>query len=260
MKTETGAQALDRALAFFSLVIEDGGKSSIASLAQQEGLPLSTAHRLMAAFERQRLITRTARGHYLAGMRLAERVPTPRQLLIQASRPLLHRLATSQKRITHLGVLEAEMVTYLVKEAGGARALFTREMMQLEAYCTGIGKVLLAGLGTSLLDRYLDNGPFVRMTPTTITEPADLRAEVAVVAAQGHAFDRAEMAEGLYCVAVPIRNAEGRTVAAISMSTSAEEGGDAALPGLLPPLIQTARELEHRLFGERGEAGGETPA
>lgn len=241
---EAGTQALDRALALFVQVLKDRGRTPLSKLAEESGLPVSTAHRLVAAFERQRLVTRSARGHYVAGMGLAELVPDRRQALIGAARPLLRRLARQEKRTAHLGILEAEMVTYLVKEAGGPGKVFTREMMQLEAYCTGIGKVLLAGLDRTAQDRYLAGGPFPRLTESTLTEPADLRAAIDAIAARGYAVDDAEMAEGLHCIAVPLHDPRGRTFAAISLTGRAgpEERG------LPPALLACARAIEARLW------------
>ncbi|MCW0180218.1 MAG: IclR family transcriptional regulator [Zavarzinia sp.] len=242
--SDSGTQALDRALGLFTLVLRDKGKTPLSDLAGQAGLPVSTAHRLIAAFERQRLITRVARGRYVAGMGLAELAADRRQVLINASRPLLRRLARQQKRTAHLGILEAEMVTYLVKEAGGPGKVFTREMMQLEAYCTGIGKVLLAGLDKPVRERYLAGGPFPRLTDTTLTEPDQLRAAIATIAERGFAEDDAEMAEGLHCVAVPLHDRQGRVVAAISLTGLAETG----TPGVPPALLDTARAIEAKLW------------
>ncbi|MFA5121967.1 IclR family transcriptional regulator [Zavarzinia sp.] len=247
---ENGSQAVDRALALFALVLKDRGRSSLAVLAARLDLPLSTAHRMVAAFVRQGLLMRGARGHYVAGMALVEAVPDRRSALIQASRPLLRRLARAEKRTAHLGILEADMVTYLVKEQGGGPPVFTREMMQLEAYCTGIGKVLLAGLDAPLRERYLAAGPFVPLTPTTLTDPAALRAELAAVARQGHAVDDAEMAENVRCLAVPVHDGTGRVIAAISLSRTGGEasGSDDAAP-LLAAMTDCVAGIEARLYG-----------
>ncbi|PWR19668.1 IclR family transcriptional regulator [Zavarzinia compransoris] len=241
---ESGTLALDRALALFAAVLRDRGRTSLAEIARAEHLPVSTAHRLIAAFERQRLIARGTRGRYIAGMGLLELTPDRRHVLAQASRPVLRKLARAEKRTAHLGILEAEMVTYLVKEAGGPASVFTREMIQFEAYCTGIGKVLLAGLEPAHRDRYLAGGPFVRLTPTTITDPGDLRRHLADIAARGFAIDDAEMADGLHCVAVPVRDGQRRVIAAISLSST----GDADDEALFAALKTAAARIEARLY------------
>lgn len=242
--TDRGTQALDRALALFAALLRDRGRHALSEIAEAQGLPVSTAHRLVAAFERHRLISRATRGRYVAGLGLLELAPDRRHILAEASRPVLRRLAKAEKRTAHLGILEADMVTYLVKEAGGPASVFTREMIQFEAYCTGIGKVLLAGLEPQLRERYLAGGPFVRLTPTTITDPAELRRHLAEIAARGYAIDDAEMADGLHCVAVPVRDANRRVIAAISLSSV----GDADDEALFAMLRQAAGAIEARLY------------
>ena len=244
-RTEAGTQALDRALELLTRLLRDRGRAPLRDLAAQLDMPISTAHRLVAAFERRHLVTRAARGHYIAGMGLADLVPDRRLILIQAARPLLRRLARDQKRTAHLGILEADMVTYLVKEAGGGARLFTKELMQLEAYCTGIGKVLLAGLDTPARERYLAGGPFVRLTETTITDPEALRHSLAEIAQRGHAVDDAEMAEGLHCLAVPLHDAQDRVFAAISLTGDTAPASPAAV---LDALTATARAIEAKLY------------
>ena len=132
--------------------------------------------------------------------------------------PLLHRLAARARSVVQLGTLEGDMVTYRLKTGRGAGALFTRTDMQLEAYCSGIGKALLAHLPLAEREAYLGAGPFVALTPCTITDRSQLRDELERVRAQGFALDRGEIAEDLYCVAVPITVPSRGVIAAISIS------------------------------------------
>jgi IclR family transcriptional regulator, acetate operon repressor len=90
--------------------------------------------------------------------------------------------------------------------------------MQLEAYCSGIGKVLLAHLPKAACEDYLAAGPFVALTSRTIVDPDLLRAELANVRHQGFAVDNHEVAEDLRCIAVPLRRPDGEVVAAVSVS------------------------------------------
>jgi DNA-binding IclR family transcriptional regulator len=115
-------------------------------------------------------------------------------------------------------MIEEDMVTYLSKEHGGGPTLFTRSGTQLEAYCSAIGKVLLAALPDSELDRYLGAGEFVALTPKTICSPAELRKELGAIRSADFAIDAGEVLEDLRCVAVPIRDRQKHMVAAVSVS------------------------------------------
>src|SRR5262249_17815313 len=150
-----------------------------------------------ATFERLGYLARLQRGGYVAGAALIDVARSVRiePLLVAAGRPVLEELAKTTGRTAHLGVLQEDMVTYLVKAGAAGADLFTREGMQLEGYCSGIGKVLLASLPDEARNAYLAAGPFVRLTSNTIVEPEALRRELDSVSTNDFAFDNAEVDE-----------------------------------------------------------------
>lgn len=220
---------------------------SLREITAELGVPASTAYRLISVFESRGLLSRIGSGRYAPGGVVAQvaGLTDLNSLLRAVSRPILRKLASRCARTIHLGVLEGEMVTYLVKEGAHSESLFTREGMQLEAYCSGIGKVLLANIEQQLLSKYLDTGDFVALTEQTIISPELIRAELEKVCALGHAVDNAEVDEDLYCIAVPVWDGNGRVVAAISAS---ERNARCDEPGLIEALKESAEELSARLL------------
>jgi DNA-binding IclR family transcriptional regulator len=210
---------LERATRLLLALACEGESRPLAAHASSLGIPLSTAYRIAAQLSKHGLLAPGKRGHFGPGLTLTELAARadPRTILAGAARPLLRKLARSTRATAHLGVLEGDMVTYLVKEQGGG-ALFTREGGQLEAYCSAIGKILLAASDRWSLDAYLGSGPFVALTGRTITDPHLIRDGIAAVARQDYAIDDREVADDLVCVAVPIRDRNGKVVAAISLS------------------------------------------
>ncbi len=211
-----GTQALDRGLALLTAIVRDDGYTPAATLAAGLDLAPSSGRRMLATLERHGLVGRIARGRYAGTERLvvlASRID-PRRRLIEAGRSALRRLARAESAAAHLGVFDGDMVSYLVKEGGAD--VFTREHGQLEAYCTGIGKVLLAQLPPDRLEIYL-RGTFVRLTAQTLVDADALRSEIAATNNRGYAIDDREMADDIACVAVPV-TVDGRAVAAISIS------------------------------------------
>lgn len=242
-------QSLNKALDLLALVIADDGKHALGDLASDLGLPASTAHRFGRAFEARGLLARERPGRYLAGaafLALAQGVNAAR-ILARLARPELRRLSKLSGQTVHLGALEGGMVTYLAKEGRGQAAAFTREDMQLEAYCSGIGKVLLAHLPDEERARYLADGPFVALTAQTIVDPVQLGAHLDTVRAQAWAIDDAEVFEGLKCLAAPIRRADGRVIAAISVSAPANAFDDRYAHWTLNALQRTIAAVEARL-------------
>jgi DNA-binding IclR family transcriptional regulator len=240
--------ALDKSLSLLSLLVADAGASSVSALATEAGLPPATAHRIVATLERRGFITKIARGRYLAGpalLRLAN-AASLNGVMKAVAQPILANIAKQSRLVAHLGVFEGDMVTYLVK-AGRQNALFTREGMQLEAYCSAIGKMLLALLPDEQRERYLASGPFVALTGNTITDPTALRAELEHVRLQDFACDQREIDDTLRCVAVPVRDANGAAVAALSLSAQ-QLSGDVDPTDHLATLRAGSLAIEARLF------------
>jgi IclR family transcriptional regulator, acetate operon repressor len=242
-------RALEKAVELLGQIVECGEIRSISSLAGQIEMPRSTAYRIAATFERSGFLTRLRRGHYLPGpalLRLGRRDNLQR-VLKGLGRPVVDKLSRDTGCIAHLGVFEDGMVTYLLKAGRLAGTVFTREGTQLEAYCTGIGKVLLAALPDTAREEYLRTGPFIRLTQNTLTDPQVLRSALQIIAAQGFATDNAEMDVDLLCLAVPVRVGNGEVVAALSISTRVNRNPGSSPLAHLETLRRAANVLRHRL-------------
>lgn len=230
--------ALSRSLALLEAVLANREGRSIPAIASDLGFPRATAHRQVATLVTEGFLMRMSGGRLGPGPRLLAllRLVDETQLVVAAAAPVLHGLAGKLRCLVQLGTLDNDMVTYRIKTGRGAGDFFTKIGMQLEAYCTGIGKVLLAHLPEAQREAYLATGPFPALTPHTITNPARLRQELAGIATQRFARDAEEIAEGLVCLAVPIFGHDGNVVAAISASRAvaavARQSEDAVLEAL----------------------------
>lgn len=200
-------------------IVASAGERPASEIAAELGLPPSSAGRLLTLLSRAGLLSRLTHGHYAAGPALekvAGQVTLSARLKAAAKAPL-RRLARATGATAHLGILEGDMVTYLVKESRDPEFQETKAGTQLEAYCTGIGKMLLAALPTKTRDDFLANGPFVPITANTLTEPALLLADIQQCASRDYAIDDGEMFEDIRCIAVPVRR-DGVVIAAVSLS------------------------------------------
>jgi IclR family transcriptional regulator, acetate operon repressor len=173
------------------------------------------------------------------------------EILARISRPILRKLARESGQTAHLGVLTGDMVTYLVKEQGRAAPIFTREGMKLEAYCSGIGKVLLSDLVAERLEDYLSGEPFVALTHRTLTDPEKLRREFARVRKNNFAVDNREVADDLHCIAVPVRDSRGRVVAAVSLSKLFDNSKRRKIGDDINALRKCVETIERRVWPAR---------
>jgi len=183
---------------------------------------VSSAHRLVSTMQQIGILRTDASGRYLLGPKLAE-IGDQARLVASPQRTLneiVGELAVSINETVHVGMLRGNMVHYVAKaETPGSLRIATRTGMDLEAYCTGIGKMLLASAETKTIARYLRSGEFVKLTPNTITGKAQLRRELTKICARGYAIDDEEFEKGVKCIAVPILM-EGGDKAPASLSIS----------------------------------------
>lgn len=227
-------------------VLEDDGRRSIAALARGMDMPVSTAHRQVATLVAKGYLAENRNGAFAAGpslLKLLYRLDE-REVIADLAAPCLDRLAADLRSVAQFGTFENDMVTYRVKAGEGATRLFTRTGMQLEAYCSAIGKVLLAHLPERERQAYLADGPFVALTPKTIVDPIALERELQIVGAQDFAEDAGEISDDLFCLAVPVRNPQGRVIAAISVSRNAATRDSQPGTQALSKLRATACEIE----------------
>jgi IclR family pca regulon transcriptional regulator len=119
---------------------------------------------------------------------------------------------------------------------------------RLPAYCTSLGRVLLAQLSEENLDRYLAQVPLGARTEHTVTDPARLRDILATVRQEGYAINSEELELGLRSIAVPVRGGSGRVQAALIAGAQAGRVGEAQMTAqFLPVLCEAAQELAYLL-------------
>jgi DNA-binding IclR family transcriptional regulator len=197
-----------------------------SELSRRSNLPEASGYRLIQTLEEIGAVVRGPRGRYRPGMllvSLSQNVIVP-ELLQQAGQRIASDVSDRLNVTVHVGVFEHGMVTYVIKAATPTSfATQTRAGAQLEAYCSGLGKVLLASLPAEQLDAILYDGELVPLTPETITDETTLRTHLDEVRAQGYALDDREFRPDMCCVAAPILDDQGHTVAAISASEAAHD-------------------------------------
>ena len=113
------------------------------------------------------------------------------------------------------------------------------------AYATSMGRVQLAALSDDELTAYLERIDLSAADRAHDRHESELRGELARIRAQGWALVDQELEEGLRSVAGPIRDRDGAIVAAVNVSAHASRASeDASAASLLPPLLETAAQIE----------------
>ncbi len=141
--------------------------------------------------------------------------------LVKLASPFLLRLSATTQETVHLAILDGGRLVYLskIESTRSLRvAMQSRVGLTAPAYCTGVGKALLAFAETDVLDAYLATCDFVRHTEKTIPDRLKLLAELQMIRNRGWAVDDEEHEQGVRCVAAPVRNRDGAVIAALSIS------------------------------------------
>jgi DNA-binding IclR family transcriptional regulator len=217
-----------------------------SDLVGRTGLPKATIHRTVGLLVEygwlQRLGDRLRLGTRL--FELGGRVPTTSRLR-EAAIPFLEDLYEATHEIVNLGVLDGTEVMY-VEKIGSHRRIDTpaRVGHRFPAHCTALGKAILATAGSDSVDRVIAGGLAPR-TARTIVEAAMFRRELDRVLAEGVAVDDGEFADGMTCIAAPIRGS-GRAVAAVSVTGPRWRMDPATVR---PHLEQAARGIARSYLG-----------
>lgn len=226
---------------------------SLALLHRRTGIAKPTILRLLAELAEWSVVERTPHGFRL-GMglfELGQLVPSQHGLR-EAAAPFLADLFEATHETVHLAVPDGTEVIYVQKLDGrhGPR-LSSRVGGRMPAYCTGVGKALLAFGPPERFADVLAAG-LRRRTPRTVIAPGLLRAELDAIRASGVALEREESTVGITCVAAPIQDSQGNAVAAVSIT-----GWTNRLdPDRFAPAVRTAALGVSRTLGHRVPAGG----
>ena len=188
----------------------------VSEISHRIGLPKSTVHRLANQLCAVGWLERNS-GGYRVGLRLLElgSVALQRTGLREAAYKHLHSLAQRTGLVVHLGILDHGEVVYLDRVTTTRFSLPTRVGGRQPAYCTALGKVMLAFEKPASQASALTS--MRRRTEFTITEPRAFQAALDSARQTGIAYDREEAYRGIACIASPIRSG-GRAIGAVSVT------------------------------------------
>ena len=245
------AKSASRALSIIELLVDAGHGFTFTDLEQRLGLPKSSLHELLSVLVGHRFVeldpdTR----EYRLGIRVWEsgQAYLRDRELVTETRPILGRIASAVDETVQLAVLEGADIVYLEKVDSSQVVRLQSYVGKREpAYMTALGKVLLAGIDEADLVARHEHQALAASTPYTITTLARLVDESRRVRAVGFALDNEEFAEGLRCLAVPVRGHRGVMAAALGVAVPIMRGTPAQLGLILSLLANGAIDVSRRL-------------
>ncbi|MFF3978610.1 IclR family transcriptional regulator C-terminal domain-containing protein [Streptomyces sp. NPDC001828] len=249
-KQELGAEfveSLARGLTVITAFGPGRAELTLSAVAEATGLPRATARRALITLHHLGLVAAEGRAFRLTPRVLALGCPPlSRTTLSDIAAPHLAALVRTVHDSASLAVLDGDAIHYT------ARVATTRIMSvnitlgtRFPAYATAMGRVLLADLPAPQRAERLGRTALPALTPRTVTSPAVLTDVLDEVAGQGYAVVDEELEEGLRSIAVPVRDAAGRAVAAVNVAMHTTRRTLAQCRAeLLPELRATAAAIE----------------
>lgn len=218
------------------------GRRTIGTIARSTGLSRAAVRRCLYTMEQLGYVGADEGRHYTLRPKILALgyAFLSSSALVAAAKPVLDEASATLHESCSMAVLEGDAIVYVARSAS-SRRLVSMDLgvgSRLPAYCTSMGRVLLAGLPPEELKRYFAKLVPVAYTERTVTRRDELRRIIAEVAQSGHAIVDQELELGLRSMAVPVRDFGGDVVAALNVSTHAsrvprEELVERCLPVLL---------------------------
>jgi IclR family pca regulon transcriptional regulator len=220
------SQSLERGLAILSSFHSDRSLIGVSELSRGLELSRSTVHRYVATLAKLGYLQQDPDSkRYRLGPKVLDLGFSALNSmdLLEISAPHLRQLSDETERTVNLAILDGTDVVY-IERCRSARPgqreidLDLHVGARLPAYCTAMGKAILAFVPAERLEELIEQIEFVPRGPNTLTDPAAFRAELARIRVSGIAVNDEELAYGLRSIAAPIYSHSGEVAAALNLA------------------------------------------
>jgi IclR family pca regulon transcriptional regulator len=243
-------QSLARGLAVLGAFDARHPTLGLAGIAARTGLSRAAVRRLVLTLQHLGYVRPYGREYALSPRVLELGFGCLASLqLTDLAQPLVEQLAQRVNHSCSIAVLDGQSIVYVLRVP--VRHVMTVALgvgARLPAYAASMGRVLLAGLPSTSLDAWLGECRPTRLTPHTVTDLRRLKRIVAEVRAQGYAYVEQELELGLCSLAVPVRDRDGKVIAALNASLPFHAAAaQHARRDVLPELRASALAIERCL-------------
>ncbi len=250
----TGTQAIDRAARLLTLILEGEERMTVGALSEAAALPKSTTSRLVGALERHGLLQRDSddgslhAGPVIDGYARRARLDNDLGTL---AHDLLEGIAAVSGETVNIGVPTTRGVEQIC-QVDGAYLLGSMNWLGriTPFHAAAIGKCFLA-FGAAALPP----GQLEQLTPRTLTVRTDLVADLERTRQRGWGLSVDEIELGLTAIGAPVRGADGRIIAGISIAGPSIRLSPERHSKLGDLLVRVAGELTQRLGHQHLEEG-----
>ncbi|MCM3716510.1 IclR family transcriptional regulator [Alkalihalobacillus oceani] len=247
------SRSVYRALSILNTI--GGTSKGISEISKELSISKGTIFSLMKTLEAMEFVKQDPDTEkYMLGsniLRLASQQITNLDI-VQISKPFLQELSDELGEIAHLGVRDGFSALYLVKtesqKVHRMLKLYTNAGSFSPLHCTCMGKIVLASMTAEEIEEYFQGRELQQYTPKTIIDKDKLFAEIKDVHQKGYAVNLGEYEEGVYSVAVPVKDTDNRIIAGINVVIPSARMPVEKIPYYFNRLKQVADTITMSLF------------
>ncbi|MGW1677327.1 IclR family transcriptional regulator domain-containing protein [Saccharopolyspora sp. NPDC002376] len=240
-------RSVERTLSVLRAFSPDRSELTLTEVAQASGLDRAGARRILLTLVDLGYVRHDER-HFALTSQVLEfgYAYLSSRSLPQIAEPHLRRLTRELREMTALAVLEGDEICYVAQVPSPKLLAVTIPVgTRFPAHATSMGKALLAGMPPEHLEVRLRSMDLAQVTPHTTTTREHLLAELAKIRKQGFVISDNELEEGLRGVAAPVRDADGKVIAAVNVSLHAHSSTEESVRrDIVPRLVATASRIE----------------
>ncbi|MEJ2639447.1 MAG: IclR family transcriptional regulator [Desulfosarcinaceae bacterium] len=245
-------QSVERVFDIIEYIANQHGPVTLSQVAGDLSLPVSTVHRLLGSLLERGYVEQAASNRqYKVGIRfieLASQYLRSLELRTEAV-PFLRELNRRGGHPAMMATLMDDEIVYIERldEQGTNLRNYSFIGQRRPLYSTGLGKALMMGLPKQKRDELIGRLKLVRKTPTTITDPDRLKAELELSLERGYTRDNEEETLGFRCLAAPIRDYRNQVIAAVSTSWLKDFFDSVDEDKLASLVMETASRISKRM-------------
>lgn len=230
-------------------LLADKGELSASQVASELGTNRAASHRFLSTLRDLEYVEKTQDGKFCLSFKTLELGMQKLDSfeIRHIAHPYMQEIALAFKETVNLGHWDRGTVVHLDK-------INSTEILRMDlglggqasAYCTGLGKAILAFLPEVELDMYLHTVEFTPYTSNTISTPEQLLREIEKIRIQGYAVDNEELSIGLKCIAAPVKDYAGNPSYAMSISGPTQRMSEERIQFMREKLLSVCSRLSRQ--------------
>lgn len=245
-------QSVERALKILTLFSHRQPVLGISELSRMMDLPKGTVHGLTRTLVEHGFLKQDEQTRkYRLGLKIHElgNVLSGTLELNQKAAGPCHQLSRRTGLLSRIGIWDGGSVVITLNTHPNPMPVLPHQVgPRIHAYCSGIGKAILAFLDEQTLESYLSKTTMTAFTPSTITSKKGLMEDLKAARARGYSIDSEEAVQGLGCIGAPIFDRQGAVAGALSLSGPVNQVLGENAENLSGEVLATAAEIS-RFFG-----------